>query len=31
MKFHYPMTVNMANTMAIGSFKKDISRIMNPD
>ena len=31
MKFHHPLTLTMANTMVIGSFKKDISRIISPD
>lgn len=31
MQFHHPLTVVMANTMAIGSFRKDIERIVNPD
>jgi cytochrome b involved in lipid metabolism len=28
MKFHHPLTLHMATTMAIGSFKKDIQRII---
>lgn len=31
MQFHHPLTVVMANTMAIGSFRKEIERIVNPD
>ncbi len=31
MKFHQPLTITMANTMAIGSFKNDISRLIQPD
>lgn len=31
MKFHHPLTINMANTMAIGSFKKDIERLIDPN
>lgn len=30
LKFHHPLTLHMATTMAIGSFKKDISRIIDP-
>ena len=31
MKFHHPLTLVMANSMIIGSFKKEISRIIDPD
>jgi 4-hydroxysphinganine ceramide fatty acyl 2-hydroxylase len=31
MKFHHPLTLMMANSMVIGTFKKEISRIINPD
>ena len=31
MKFHHPLSLIMANSMVIGSFKKEISRIINPD
>lgn len=31
MKFHHPLSLIMANTMVIGSFKKDISRLIQPD
>jgi hypothetical protein len=30
MKFHHPLTLIMANSMVIGSFKKEISRIIDP-
>jgi hypothetical protein len=30
MKFHHPLTLTYANSMAIGSFKKEISRIIDP-
>jgi len=30
MKFHHPLTPLMANSMIIGSFKKEISRIIDP-
>jgi hypothetical protein len=31
MKFHHPLTLIMANSMVIGSLKKEISRIIEPD
>lgn len=31
MKFHHPLTLIMANTMAIGSFRKEIHRLVDPD
>lgn len=31
MKFHHPLTLIMANTMVIGSFKKEIERLIDPD
>lgn len=31
MSFHHPLTIEMANTMAIGTFKTEISRIIEPD
>lgn len=31
MKFHHPLTLIMANSMVIGSFRKEISRIIHPD
>lgn len=31
MKFHHPLTLIMANSMVIGSFKKEVKRIINPD
>lgn len=31
MKFHHPLTLIMANSMVIGTFKKEISRIIHPD
>ena len=31
MKFHHPLTLIMANSMVVGTFKKEVSRIMNPD
>jgi cytochrome b involved in lipid metabolism len=31
MKFHHPLTLIMANSMVIGSFRKDIERIIDPD
>jgi cytochrome b involved in lipid metabolism len=30
MKFHHPLTLTLANSMTIGSFKKEISRIIDP-
>lgn len=30
MKFHHPLTMYMATTMAIGSFKEELSRIIDP-
>ena len=31
MKWHHPLTLKMANTMAIGSFNKEIKRIITPE
>jgi cytochrome b involved in lipid metabolism len=31
MKFHHPLTLVMANTMAIGSFRKEIQRLVDLD
>lgn len=31
MKFHHPLTMIMANSMVIGTYKKEISRVINPD
>lgn len=31
MKFHHPLTLIMANSMVIGTFKKEISRIIDPE
>lgn len=31
MKFHHPLTLIMANSMVIGSFKKQITRIISPE
>ena len=31
MKFHHPLTLVMANTMVIGSFKDEIKRIIDPE
>jgi cytochrome b involved in lipid metabolism len=31
MKFHHPLTLIMANSMVIGTFKKEISRIIDPN
>jgi 4-hydroxysphinganine ceramide fatty acyl 2-hydroxylase len=31
MKFHHPLTLRMANTMAVSSFRQDIARIISPD
>jgi len=31
MKFHHPLTMIMANSMVIGTFKKEIARIINPE
>ena len=31
MKFHHPLSMVMANTMVIGSFKREISRLIDPD
>lgn len=31
MKWHHPLSLVMANTMAVGSFKKEISRLIKPD
>lgn len=31
MKFHHPLTLLMANSMVVGSFKKEIERIIRPD
>ena len=31
MRFHHPLTLIMANSMVIGSFKKEIARIIRPD
>lgn len=30
MKFHHPLSLRMANSMIIGSFKKEISRFIDP-
>lgn len=30
MKFHHPLTLIMANSMVVGSFKKEITRIIDP-
>ena len=29
MDFHHPLTVTMADSMAIGSFKKDVEKMVN--
>ena len=31
MKSHYPLSLVMANTLIIGSFQKDISRMIDPN
>ena len=31
MKSHYPLSLVMANTMVVGSFKGEIERMMDPD
>lgn len=31
MKFHHPLTLIMANSMVIGTLKKEISRIIDPE
>jgi 4-hydroxysphinganine ceramide fatty acyl 2-hydroxylase len=31
MKFHHPLTLIMANSMVIGTFRKEISRIIDPE
>ena len=31
MKFHHPLTLIMANSMVVGTFKKEIKRIIDPD
>jgi cytochrome b involved in lipid metabolism len=31
MNGHHPLSLRMANSIVIGSFKKDISRLINPD
>jgi hypothetical protein len=30
MKFHHPLSLNMANSMAIGSLKQDFDRLIDP-
>lgn len=31
MKFHHPLTLELANSMTVGSFRRDIERIIHPD
>ena len=31
MKFHHPLSLVMANSMVIGSYKKEISRMIDPE
>ena len=31
MEFHHPLSVTMATTMSIGSFKRQADKMINPD